>query len=344
MSVITVNGEIDASKLGIIAMHEHIFLDLRKKLENFQSFDETLPSDKKVDISNIDKLRKNHRALKDNLLLSDIELAIQELLEFKKAGGNTIVDMTNIGMGRDPEALWNISKALGLNIIMGSGFYVESLHPDYINEKNEVWIAQKIINDIKTGVGNTNIRSGIIGEIGTSKEITKNEKKVLRAASIAQKETGAALSVHIDPWSTNGLEVLDLMSKNIVDLSCIIICHVDAKIDLGYCKALLNKGVTIEFDNFGKEYTGEQTGMGFMHDNERIKALKEIIDMGFISQLLISTDICLKTDLIKYSGHGYAHILNNILPLMFEEGITKKDIDIILIENPRKLLNIEDKL
>ena len=341
MSVITVNGEINPEGLGITSIHEHILLDLRKKLDNFRNNDGTAPSNEKVDISNLYMLRRDHRALRDNLLLSDINLAIEELKEFKRAGGKTIVDMTNIGMGRDPIALQNISNMVDINIITGCGYYVEQLHPDYIKEKTENEIAQEMINDITVGIGKTDIRSGIIGEIGTSKEILPSEKKVLKAASIAQKETGVALSIHIDPWSKNGLEVLDILSTYDADFTRVIICHVDVDIDLNYCKAVVDKGATIEFDNFGKEYAGNKTGLVFMRDSERIKALKKIIDMGFISQLFVSTDICLKTDLLKYGGHGYAHILKNIIPLMLKEGITKKNIDTILIENPKKLLNIE---
>jgi predicted metal-dependent phosphotriesterase family hydrolase len=55
--------------------------------------------------------------VKDNLLMNDVRLAERELLEFKKAGGDTVIDATSIG--RDPEALRRISRATGLNVIAG---------------------------------------------------------------------------------------------------------------------------------------------------------------------------------------------------------------------------------
>ena len=37
----------------------------------------------------------------------------------------------------------------------------------------------------------------------------------------------------------------------------------------------------------------------------------------------------------KYGGWGYAHLLDNIVPIMRAEGFSQADIDMLLIENPR---------
>ena len=41
---------------------------------------------------------------------------------------------------------------------------------------------------------------------------------------------------------------------------------------------------------------------------------------------------------VRYGGHGYGHILENIVPKMEDRGIPRAIIDQILTENPQKWL------
>ena len=41
---------------------------------------------------------------------------------------------------------------------------------------------------------------------------------------------------------------------------------------------------------------------------------------------------------VRYGGHGYAHILENIVPKMEDRGISRATAIKILTENPRKWL------
>ena len=62
-------------------------------------------------------------------------------------GGRTVVDPTNVGIGRDGAALQRISRRTGLNIVMGAGFYLEPSHPDYVQRMSIDEIAQAIVTD-----------------------------------------------------------------------------------------------------------------------------------------------------------------------------------------------------
>ena len=64
----------------------------------------------------------------------DADIAAEEAGEFYKAGGSTIVDVTSIGIGRDPQALLRISRASGLNVVMGGGHYVYLTHGENIHK------------------------------------------------------------------------------------------------------------------------------------------------------------------------------------------------------------------
>ena len=41
---------------------------------------------------------------------------------------------------------------------------------------------------------------------------------------------------------------------------------------------------------------------------------------------------------MKYGGHGYSHILLNVLPKMLARGISQQAVDDIMINNPRRWL------
>lgn len=73
-------------------------------------------------------------------------------------------------------------------------------------------------------------------------------------------------------------------------------------------------------------------------DAQRIDALKLLKDEGHLDQLLMSHDIHTKHRLVNFGGHGYAHIINSVLPKMRLKGFTESDIDKITIDNPREWL------
>lgn len=346
MAVITVQGIKNAEDLGVITPHEHILIDIRNQFTYHPEATRTWYAEQKVTIRNLDVLSRDPYAVKDNLLMNDVRLAEQELLEFKKAGGDTVVDATSIGIGRDPEALMRISRATGLNVVAGCGYYTADTHPRNMDEKTVDEIAQEMIRDLTEGISGTGIRAGVIGEIGTSLEIHPNEKKVLIAAAKAQRKIGTGVIVHTYPWGKKGLEILTILSDNGANIRQVSINHVDVELDVDYCEKISEAGAYFEFDDFGKEFFIDRRYRGFAggvfaRDIERVKALKRIADDGFLSHILVSCDVCLKTLLHRYGGWGYDHILTHIVPMMLDEGITRNQIDVILRENPRTFLDTE---
>jgi phosphotriesterase-related protein len=342
LSVITVLGEIDEDTLGITDPHNHLLVDIRCQFSEFKQVSKKDLSEEKVRIENLGILSRNPYAIKDNLWLNDVGLAEEELRSFKKAGGRTFVDATPRDMGRDPEALRDIAVGLGMNIIAGCGYYTYDTHPEDISKKTIEEIAEEMINDINTGMDGTRIRAGVIGELGTSQKIHPNEKKVLIASAKAHKETGAGIIVHTYPWTREALEILDVLSDTGADLQRVMICHIDVDIDLDYIGKIIRAGAFVEFDSFGKQYYIDKRYRGyaglFATDLERVKAIKELADQGYISQILITCDIVFKSLLHRYGGWGYDHVLTNIVPMMHEFGITDKQIDMLLKENPKKFL------
>ena len=348
MAVMTVFGKIDSELLGVVLPHEHIMLDLRNQFSPPSEASRIALSEQRVDIGNLGVLSRNPLAVQDNLILNDIKVAEAELWEFKKAGGDTVVEATSVGAGRDPMALRGIAQAVGINIVAGCGYFTFDTHPVNMDEKTVEEVKWEMLTDIRVGMSGTNIKAGVIGEIGTSDRIYPNEEKSLIAAAEVQAGTGLGMHVHTEPWGNERLKVLNILKAHGADLGKVTINHVDVKreFDLDECKEIMKQGAYIEFDNFGKEYYIDTRNRGllagpFAFDIERVQVIKELIDAGFLEKILITNDLCFKTMLHNYGGWGYDHILTNIVPMLMEVGITEEQIDVLIKENPKKFLDAE---
>jgi phosphotriesterase-related protein len=346
MSVMTVQGRMDADGLGVVSPHEHVLCDIRNQFTGFTAAARRALSEEMVGLSNLDVLSRNPYALRDNLVLNDLAVAEQELMRFKRAGGDSVVDATSIGIGRDPEALRSISRATGVTIIAGCGYYTGDTHPADMGARTVAQIRDEILADLTVGIDGTRIKAGVIGEIGTSAEILPTERKSLLAAAEAQRETGVGVIVHTYPWGTCGLDAVEILTGKGVPPHKISINHIDVEIDLAYCMQLCATGAFIEFDDFGKEYYIDRRDRGFAggvfaRDIERVRAVKALVDAGYLHNLLLANDVCLKTLLHKYGGWGYDHVLTHIVPMLLEEGVSEAQIDVLLRQNPRRFLDVE---
>ena len=343
MPVATVLGDVDPDDLGLTLSHEHLFIDLTNQFAAPSAPDAFALGLQPVGPEHAALLRDNPYALRDNLCLSDMDLALDELSRFARAGGRTVVDCTSIGIGRDPVRLRDLSLRSGLHILAGCGYYTQDTHPPELADWSEARIAQQIIGDLTVGIGATGIRAGIIGEIGTSNPIHADEEKVLAAAARAYAETGVAVQIHTYPWATHGLRAAELLIQRQVEPTKIVICHTDVELSMDYIKRLLDLGVTVQFDNLGKEFTLRTAGAGFAaagfaSDVQRVAALADLVQQGYERQLLMTNDICLKCLMRRYGGNGYEHTLANIAPRLRVAGVSDAALDTMLRDNPRRML------
>ena len=192
----TVLGPVRPETLGPTLTHEHLLIDFLCMFDPPDDPAERHKSFQPLTLENLGWIRYDPFRNRDNLLRLDEESAISEIALFQQAGGGTIVDVTTIGIGRSPEALVRIAQTTGLNIVMGAGYYTAAVHPTDMTARSEADLADEMIADLTTGVGDTGVRAGIIGELGCSWPLTANERKVLRAGARAQQATGAAITIH----------------------------------------------------------------------------------------------------------------------------------------------------
>lgn len=337
----TVLGPIAPEDLGITLPHEHLISDGSCWFVEPSEATEKAMAHHPVTLDILWWLRYHLFQNMDDLLLLDEQEAIKEAIHFKLAGGNSIVELSNIGLGRDPAALARISRATGLNVIMGSGYYLAVSHGPEMDAKTEEEITDEIVRDIMVGAGNSGIRSGIIGEIGCSWPLADNERKSLRAAARAQQLTGAALNVHPGQGEEAAMEIVKILGDAGADLTRTVVDHIDRAVRDPQNRIKLAKtGCYLEYDLFGREgyYPVHHRIIDLPNDAQRINEITELINKGYLSQMLISQDIWNKTQCCAYGGWGYAHVLRDTIPVMRVKGMTEEQIHTIMVENPRRLL------
>lgn len=331
----TVTGLIRPDQLGATMMHEHLMIDLNPPRIRAEAVG---PGDQ-LDICDCFAVRWGTKFARKNFQLDDGKLAAKELTRFREAGGGTLVELTVGGLKPQPAALARISQETGVHIVRGCGHYVQEYQDDANAARTADDFAREIIADITTGTDG--VKSGIIGEIGCQAPWTDGERTVMRGALMAQAETGAALNVHPGRHPDQPQEVTEFAAAAGAPTDRVIISHIDRTIfDADRLLRLADTGCVVELDLFGWEqsYYFPNPDIDMPNDAMRLRWIRLLIDHGHLDRVLISSDICERTRLCQYGGHGYAHILSNVVPFMRRRGFSETEIDTILVRNPARLL------
>lgn len=306
MAIVTVRGPISAAQGGRTLSHEHLLCDLWSLARNY------------------------------DCILDDESLAVQELGEYRDVGGSCLVDATSCGLGRNPRALKRISEAAGIHIVMGAGWYREHVYPEFVFERGTNELADIIVRDLTEGADDTDIRAGIIGEIGTERyHITPAQERVFRAAARAHLRTGACVMTHTTHFGELAIEQISLLRDEGVPPNRIVISHLGDRHDTTQLLRVASQGVFLSIDNIG------YAGYGYPSDTIRVRNVCLLIAGGYLSQIVLGGDVCQKSHLKAYGGKGYAHVFQHFLPLLRSHEVSEDAIHQMLVENPARMLDTD---
>lgn len=196
-------------------------------------------------------------------------------------------------------------------------------------------LAQEMVDEIEQGIDGTELKAGIIAEIGSSEgKITPLEEKVFIAAALAHNQTGRPISTHTS-FSTMGLEQLALLQAHGVDLSRVTVGHCDLKDNLDNILKMIDLGAYVQFDTIGKN--------SYYPDEKRIAMLHALRDRGLLNRVMLSMDITRRSHLKANGGYGYDYLLTTFIPQLRQSGFSQADVDVMLRENPLNFSN-KDRL
>lgn len=342
----TVLGDVDPTTIGAVLTHEHVFIDVADRWQAADS-DEPDAASRAFTAADNGHARWNSHFVKDNLRLiadGDFDILLDELTQFRRRAGEgaCLVDLTPMDVGGDPEQLAEISRRSGVHIVMGAGFYVHSTHSPWVEAATTTQLFDHICGEVTRGRGQTGLRAGIIGEIGTSEELEDCEARVLAAAGAAGVETGVAVNIHCNPGSESTTHrIIDIVTGAGLAPERVYLSHLDEIEDLSYLRSVLDRGVVVGFDSFGQEgYFSPRWGA--RTDLQKMSALATLAAEGFAEQLVVSQDVCKKQHLATFGGLGYTHVIRNVIPRAIAVGlITQELAATMLTTTPRRLLTVE---
>jgi phosphotriesterase-related protein len=298
----TVLGPVPGHQLGTTLPHEHVFIDLV-------------------------------REYRGDGLLNDHALAVEELGAFVAAGGRTVVDCTSLGLGRDPEALARVARETGLNLVMGCGWYRDPYLPAEVDQQPVEALAELVVRDIEEGVDDTGIRAGIIGEVGADRwYVSAREERSFRAAARAHHRTGLTIPTHAARWPV-GLPQLDLLAEERVDPRRVVVGHCDMVPDPDYHLALARRGAWVQFDTVQGESEYDVRC--------RVAWIRSLAEHGHLDRVLLSHDVCLRSNLGAMGGCGYAYVPTAFADVLRSSGFDDADLRMLLVDNPRRALTGE---
>jgi phosphotriesterase-related protein len=302
------------SELGPTLMHEHVFVLQPEALQNWgHAFGPCY-------------WNENER----------MDDATAKLTALREAGIRTIVDPTVPGLGRYIPRIQSLNEALDLNIIVATGLYAFLELPNFLAARSDEAIAALFVREIRDGIDDTGVRAAFLKCAVESHGIIGDVPRILAAIAAASLETGAPVMVHTNASAPTGLDALRWLTKEGVEPSQIVIAHAGDSNDLDYLRAIADTGASLGCDRFGIEH--------FNPMRDRIKTLLALLAEGYADRIHLSHDAACFYDFMvgnpAFAGEkpDYLLISHRVLPALLEAGTSQRQIDQMMVENPRRFL------
>ncbi|MGA2983461.1 MAG: hypothetical protein ABSG32_06575 [Terriglobia bacterium] len=320
-------GPVRCNSLGRTLMHEHILWFGGPRLDD-QGYT-PIPDDKRAE---------------------SVEFAVSLLNDAARVGIETLVDLTP---HRPIDLYQQIAQRTRVKIVPSTGFYRRAKIPKRLAEmEDEKKMEDLMLRDVTEGIGGTKIRAGIMKIAGESSPLTDWERKVFRAAARVQKATGVPIATHD---GAGPREQFDLLVQTGANPQRVFISHVDMGLHGKLTREQLVEELTsmakdggyMEFDTFGQETYTPWRDLVFLW--------RAIIDAGFINRMFFSMDCNWRWQNGKKIFEGadrpdadpdagrrtYAYMMTDAVPKLLKSGFTQREIDTILVDNPRRFFCAE---
>ncbi|ALC47134.1 CG18473, partial [Drosophila busckii] len=338
-------GSITPNLLGRALTHEHVALD-------FAHFYKPPPADfeaelqQKISMSTLGYVRLYPYSSRENIRFCDdeaLEAARKDVLLYKKHGGGAIVENSSYGLKRNLEFIVELAKSTGVHFIAGTGHYIHAVQDEKHANLTVEQMSDLYTKDILTGieVDGQMVKCGFIGEVASVYPVQEFERHALMATGEIQEVLGCGVSLHPHRVTEAPFEIMRLYMEAGGKANKCVMSHLDRTLfDLDELLEFAKLGCYLQYDLFGTEcsYYQLNAAVDMISDGQRIDNLMKLLDEGLVDRLLMSHDIHTKHRLTSYGGHGYHHIHMNILPRMFQRGVTLEQVEQMTVINPANWL------
>ena len=319
----TVTGPIRVEDLGVTLMHEHVLIGY----PGWEA-DTLRPGPARAEI---------------------VSTAVEKIRSMQEIGIQSMLDPCPNDLGRDVGLAAEVADKTGFNIICATGLYKENeggfAHWHFVRSigRGVEAMAELFIHELTRGIGDTGVKAGIIKVATGEGKITDYEYDVLSAAATAAVETGAPITTHTDQGTMGEEQQAFLLEKG-VPAHRIIIGHSCGSSDHDYHMRLLDKGSYLGFDRFGLDILAP--------DEQRIDALVALLQKQQERRIVVSHDSVWCTRGQPFPAEMLAaidvdklfnptHFHRNIIPALLARGVSREQIDTMLVDNPRRFFQGE---
>jgi phosphotriesterase-related protein len=310
--VVTVLGPRAAGRLGVVDAHEHLLLE-----------SPALPGQG----------------------LADVGKAIEEVLDGRASGLGTIVEMTPIGLGRQPAGLRAVAEATGVAVVAATGYHRDAHYPPghWVHQATVETLADRILTDLRTGMHPADwldpavpldpARAGAIKGGASYHRVSRGERRRLEAIGGASAATGAAILVHSEV-GTAAHEIVDALEAAGARPDRIALAHLDRNPDPEIHAEIAARGVTLEYDTVGRTK--------YHPDSTLLDLIEAVAAAGHVERIVLGLDLGLRDYFRAYDGGpGLRYLMTTFAPRL-RRRMGDDAANLILVANPARLYAFPD--
>ena len=308
--LVTVDGEMPASEIGMTLTHEHVLVD-------FIGADST----------------GYHRWDRSEV----VRQVLPHLMELKEFGYRTMMECTPAYIGRDPVLLKILSDSSGLNLLTNTGYYGAANNqylPDFVYRESAGELAERWIAEWVDGIEDTGIKPGFI-KIGVAGDsLSSTHEKLVRAAAITHLETGLVIASHTGPAKLAFRE-MEILKEEGVSAQAFIWVHAQQEKEYEKYKEAALQGAWVSLD-----------GVSENNITDYIERLDYMRSQDLLNRVIISHDAGWYRPGEPGGGQfrPFTAIHEYLVPALLQRGFTDEEVQQLLIGNPASAFSISVRM
>lgn len=302
----TVTGPISADELGTTLIHEHILVDF------------------------IGAAQYNPQRWNDDEV---VEKVLPFLKEVRDAGCKSIIECTPNFLGRDVLLLRRLSRDSKLSIITNTGYYGgsdEKFLPPQVFTESSSQLSMRWVAEFENGIDGTDIKPGFMKISVNPGALTKVSQKLVEAAAKTHLQTGLTIASHTGP-AIAAFEEIEILRKQGVSPEAFIWVHAQSEEDTNEHVRAVRTGMWVSLD-----------GVSDSNIKQYTDTLVHLKKENSLHRILLSHDAGWYEPGKPNGGNfrGYTALFKLLLPALKEKGFSDKEINQLLVENPKNAFAI----
>ncbi len=255
----------------------------------------------------------------DSPVLDQYDQILNELVEYRSRGGNSLLDCQPGECGRDGNKLLELSKAAEVNIICCTGFHRKKYYPadHWLFTASARQVCDRLYSDLENGLAETLNSPSLVkaGFIKIALEATWSDcpHAALEGAALAAAKTGTLVEIHTEKGALAEKACIYFSDRDVPPHQ-LVLCHMDKRPDFSLHRALARLGVLLEYDTFYRPR--------YLPGTNLWPLIEQMVAAGLSDRIALATDMA-EAALYRNigGGPGLASLPDEIQEKLTAQGI-----------------------